>query len=54
MSITIKPHPTHLDHYLVNGKTVFVNQDGQWESHLELTQFEKEVFVRYMNAKTKA
>ena len=38
------------DAYTVNGKTVFENTDGLWESSTELTNNEKEVFMKHLNA----
>ncbi len=37
--------------YTVNDKTVFENTDGLWESSTELTNNEKEVFMKHLNTK---
>lgn len=42
------------EQYKVNGKTVFENTDGFWQSSSELSNNEKEVFMKHINAKDTA
>ncbi|MCD0469776.1 hypothetical protein [Flavobacterium sp. JAS] len=47
MTVEIKPIEVNKE-YKVNGKLVFIDQSGNWQSDSELSQLEKTAFRSYV------
>lgn len=43
---------SHNSLYMINGKELYLNGDGNWQSRQELTTFEQNAFNLYRQAKS--